>query len=367
MKRKPITRWMIAVAAASTLMVAGCSSATDTGGDATTDATTASGDGSTTGASSAYMVAAKEGPYTVGFSNSFAGNAYRTQMILELQEYADTSGDVEELIITDANGSVDKQLSDINDLLTKDIDILLINAASETALDTAVQRAWEQGVLVVSFDNAVSSEHGIVVNTDQVEFGRIGGEWLAGQLSEGDTVFTLDGQSGSPVSEQRLQGAVEVLEAAGIEVVAGAATDWDQAKGQAAAADLLAANPDVAGIYSQGGGPSLGAINAMEQRGSEIVPITGEGYNGFLKKWKELKDSQGFESIAPSNPPYLSAEALRVALGAIAGEDPGQSVELELPVITQDTLEDFVRPDLPDAFFLPTNLSEETIQANYGQ
>lgn len=339
---------------AAGLALTGCSSAADPGN--------AGG----TSPDSPHLVAGKEGPYTVGFANSFAGNAYRTQMILELQEYAANHSDlVKDVIITDANGSVDKQISDINDLLTRDIDILLINAASESALNSAADRAWQQGILVVSFDNAISSEHGIIVNTSQEEFGRVGGEWLAEKLGDGAEIVTLDGQAGSPVSDQRLNGAADVLNAAGIKILAGAATDWDQAMGQQAAADLLAAHPDIDGIYSQGGGPSLGAINAMEQRGDDIVPITGEGYNGFLKKWKELKDSDGFESIAPSNPPYLSAEALRIAIETLQGKDPGQNVVLELPVITQDSLEDYVRMDLPDAFFLPTNLSEETIEKNY--
>ena len=76
-------------------------------------------------------------------------------MVYELQAAVDRDPDnFEELIVTDANNSVDKQISDINDLLAKGVDILLINAGSETALNSAIQRAWEQGVLVVSFDGA---------------------------------------------------------------------------------------------------------------------------------------------------------------------------------------------------------------------
>ena len=357
MTNHPTRRGLMAALAATALAVgvAGCSTAGEdsSGGGASSD--------------SPYLVPAKDGKVTVGFSNSFAGNAFRTQMIYELQDAAARHGDdIEDLIITDANNSVDKQLSDINDLLTRGVDILLIDAASETALNSAVQRAHSQGVLVVSFDNSVSSEHGIIVNPSQEEFGRIGGEWLASQLSAGDSVVTLDGAAGSPVNDQRLAGAEEALEAAGIEVVGSANTDWDQAKGQSAAADLLSANPDVAGVYSQGGGPSLGALNAIEQRGSQVLPMPGEGYNGFLKKWKQLKDSVGYQSIAPSNPPSLAADALDVALTAIRGEDPGRTPEIELPVITQETLEDYVRTDLPDAFFLPTKLSEESIQKYYG-
>lgn len=353
------SRHLLAIGVGSALLLTGCSSAAAPAGTA---GTTASG----SAAASTYMVPSKTGQLLVGFSNSFAGNAYRAQMILELQEQAKKqASDVKDVIITDANNSVDKQLSDINDLVAKGVDILMIDAASSTALNTAVERAQKAGILVVSFDNTVTSTSGIAVNVDQKQFGKIGGEWLASKLKSGDSVFTLDGASGSPVNDDRLAGATEALKAAGINIVAGAPTDWDQAKGQSATNDLLAAHPDVAGIYSQGGGPSLGAINAIEARNGKLVPLTGEGYNGFLKKWKQLKDSQGWESIAPSNPPSLAADALKVAVKAVRGEDPGQIVMIDLPVITQDNLEDYVRMDLPDAFFLPTSLSEETIAANY--
>ncbi len=335
---------------------------------ACTTAGTPAEDPSAEAIDSDYLVAPKEGKLVVGLANSFAGNAWRTQMVYELQGAVDRDPDnFEKLIVTDANNSVDKQISDINDLLAQGVDILLINAGSETALNSAIQRAWEQGVLVVSFDGVASSPHNIVVNTDQAEFGRVSGEWLASKLTSGDEVFTLDGVAGNPVSEARLAAGTEALEAAGIVVVGGAATDWDQAKGQAAASDLFAAHPDVTGVFSQGGGPSLGAINVLEQRGEEILPIPGEGYNGFLKKWKELKDSQGWESIAPSQSPSLSVEALLVALRAIRGEDPGQNVVIPLPVITQDTLEDYVKPDLPDDFFLPTLMTDEQIEEYYNR
>lgn len=354
------------VAAAVLALGAGSMAACSTGGGSSSESGSSDAAGSADGLP-AYMVPAKEGPYTVGFSNSFAGNAYRTQMIYELQAAAEDNKDqVKDLIITDADNSVDKQISDINDLLTKGIDILLIDAASETALNSAVARAHEQGVLVVSFDNPVSSENGIVAGISNVEFGEVGGKWLADQLAEGDEIFTLDGVAGTPVDQQRLEGAKSALDPAGVKIVANAATDWDQAKGQAAALDLLSAHPDVAGIYSQGGAPSLGALNALAQKGAPLIPIPGEGYNGFLKKWAELKESDGWESIAPCNPPSLAADALDLALEIIKGEDKGQNIEMEMTVITQENLDEYVRPDLPDAFFLPTRMSEEAIQTHFG-
>lgn len=355
-QRKRLAASAVAIAGAA-LVLAGCSTAGDTGSSGDPTAT-----GDTTAANSTYLVDVKEGPYAVGLANAFAGNAWRTQMVAELQYYADQNPDVvSSLKVTDANNSVDTQISQINDLVSSGIDILLIDAASASALDNAVEQAWKQGVLVVSFDNPVDSEHAMVVNPSQEEFGKIGGEWLASKLKSGDKVVTLDGAAGSPVNDQRLAGATAALKAAGIEIVGSANTDWDQAQGQQATQSLLAANPDIKGIYSQGGAASLGAINAMEQRGGEILPITGEGYNGFLKKWAELAPS-GFDSIAPSQAPSLSVTALKFAVQAISGDDPGREPNVPLDVIDASNLAENSYPDLADSLFLPTSLPDNILQ-----
>lgn len=329
---------------------------------------TVGGSSAATTGSSPYMVAAKQGPLRIGFSDNFAGNAFKTQLVAEMQYAADQDkSDVSSITITDANNSTDTQISQINDLLTKGIDILLVDATSSTALNGAIQRAWQQGVLVVSLDSEVRSEHALIVNTDNTEFGKIGGKWLAGKLKSGDDIVTLDGTSGVPVNQQRLDGALGALKPAGINIVGSADTDWDQAKGQTAAANLLSAHPEIKGIYSQGGAPSLGALNAIHQRGSALIPITGEGNNGFLKAWKKLKDSSGWESIAPSNPPSLGASALKEGIKAIRGTDPGPRVKIDLPVITQDTLDSIVRPNMPDSLFLPTTLPDSALAKLFGK
>ncbi len=89
------------------------------------------------------------------------------------------------------------------------------------------------------------------------------------------SVIALHGVAGNPTSEGRWDAAKAVLDEAGIEVVGEANADWDLAQGRAAAADLLAAHPDVTGIYSQGGAMSLGALQALEAAGRD--PLAGPG------------------------------------------------------------------------------------------
>jgi ribose transport system substrate-binding protein len=338
-------------------VAAGCSTAGSGG---------SGGSASASGAN--HMVAPVDGKLVVGLANGWAGNSWRSQMVAEFKYAAENkfAADISRTIITDANQSVDQQISQINDMITAGANLILIDAASATALSGVVQRAQEAGIQVVSFDNAVESEYNIIINTSAAEFGQIGGEWLAGVLSSGDEVFMLDGVSGTPNDSGRAGAARTALEAKGIKIVANAAGDWDQAKAQAAAANLLSANPNVKGIYSQGGAMSLGAIEVLEQRGLDVLPIPGEGYNGFLKKWKELRDATGWESIAPSQSPALSVTALQYGINALRGEDPGQTVDVKLDVIDKDNLDENVRPDMSDAMFLPTSLPDDILHDLFG-
>ena len=348
----------VAVALAS---VAGLAACTTVGGSS-------SAAGGPSGGKSAYLAPAKKGPYKVGLANSFAGNTWRSQMVAELK-YAVSAkykSQVSSLTVTDANNDVSTQLSQINDMLSQGVNILLIDAASATALNPAIQRAWSQGVQVVTFDNTTTSPHAINVGEDQTKIGQIGGQWLASKLKKGDSVFTLDGAAGTPVNSQRLQGATAALKSAGINIVGSANTDWDFAKSQSAAANLISAHPNVNGIYSQGGDSSLGAIKALQQRGQKIPPIPGEASNGFLKEWQQLHKSQGFTSIAFSSPPELSVEALDYGIQALEGKNPVQNPSLPIPVITQSNLSQYVRPDLSDSLWVPTMLPESKLKQLYG-
>ena len=78
----------------------------------------------------------KEGPYVIGFSNASVDNTWRLAQLHAIQAAAATHKDlIKQLIITDANNSPAKQVSDIEDLLQRGVDILLVSASKSDALD----------------------------------------------------------------------------------------------------------------------------------------------------------------------------------------------------------------------------------------
>ena len=252
------------------------------------------------------------------------------------------------------------------DLITKKVDAIVITAASPTALAPVVEEATEAGIKVVSFDNVVDTDEQVAtVGIDETEFGRIGAEWLAEKLDGKGKIIVLNGIAGAATDSLRWGGAEEVFKNyPDIEVLGSANASWDYAQGKAAVESMLSAYPEIDGVWSQGGAMTQGAIDAFIAAGRDLVPMTSEGNNGALKAWYENRDN-GLSCIAPSNPTYTSAEALRTVIKALDGEDVPKNVVMDIETVTEDNLEDYYRPDMPDSFWVLTELDDEALQKLY--
>jgi len=350
---------MAGIAVLSALTMAGCSTAgsnPSTGGSSSGGATL-----------SQWMAPQKAGPYKVGLANGFNGNSWRQQMVAEFQNACNTTykAQISSCTAVDANSVDATQIQQINDFVSQGYDIILVDPTSATAENQAIDQARAAGVQVVTFDSSSSqtSQSAIMVGEDQTAIGTKTGQWLASQLQSGDQIVDLTGIDGNPISQDRDNGAIAALQAAGITSVASAPTNWDYATAKTAFTSLLAANPNIKGVYSQGGDASRAAIDVMQAQGMKVLPIPGEASNGFLKVWQQLNQSEGFTSIAFSSPPQLVVTALKYALDARSnGTDPGQAPNIDIPYITQDNLATYVQPTLSDSIWWPSTLTTDQLQ-----
>ncbi len=192
-------------------------------------------------------------------------------------------------------------------------------------------------------------------------------QWLAEQLGGKGNIVILNGMSGLSSAVDRRAGVQEVLDQyPDIKVLGEEFADWDYAKGKVATENLLAAFPQIDGIWSCGGDMTRGAVEAFLAAGRPLVPMTGEDNNGFLKIWK-ANISNGFTSISTSMPTWLFAEGARIGLDILEGKQPEQrDTVVEIPVFTQDKLDQYVREDLSDSFWANTRMSEADRVALYG-
>ena len=307
-----------------------------------------------------------EPPWTIGVSNYGVQNTWRVQMMAELQFAADQDDRIEEFIILNADGNVAKQVSDIGDLLTRDIDLLLVLPVSSDGIKPAVDEVVDAGIPVIVFNNELAGDNfQSMVWIDEYKFGWLGGYWLNEQLGGEGKVVILEGVAGTSTSDLRTKGALDAF-GPGIEVLAQQPADWDYAAGKQIMEDFIAAYPEIDGVYSQGGAMSLGALEALMAAGKDLVPVPSEGNNGFLKFWKEqLLAGEDFSSLGPDEAKWQSSEALRQGVMCLEGESIEKWHELPLPVITNENLDDYVRMDCPDDLWSNTQMSAEAVSELY--
>jgi ribose transport system substrate-binding protein len=307
--------------------------------------------------------------YVIGFSNFGVGNSWRVQMEAEFKAKADelkAAGVIREYYMTDSNGDIPKQIADMRDLITKKCDAIIITAASPDALSPVCEQAMAAGIKIISFDNYVTTDKITAkVGIDEVEFGRVGAQWLADQLGGKGNIVMLNGVAGTATDEMRNRGAKDVLRRyPEIRILGEAFAGWDYAEAKGAVEGFLSAYPQIDGVWSQGGAMTQAALDAFLAARRPLGPMSGEANNGLLKAWKTNLNNR-FDSIAPCSPTFMSADALTTAIDALSGKPVQLNTIINLPVIRSADLDRYVRMDLPDSFWNFTYLNPTQINALY--
>ena len=300
---------------------------------------------------------AQEGPFVIAISNSFIGNAWRTQMLQMAQAFAETEDVaplIEELVVVSTGDDVEAQIAAMDNMIALGVDAIVLNAISPTAFDAVVRRADDAGIIVVAFDGIVDAPEAIIVNEDQVEFGRVMAADLAERMGGEGNVVLINGVPGISVDSDRNAGAKEVFEEyPDITIIAELEGRWDSGVAQTAMADFLATDPQIDGVWIQGGGP--GVIQAFRDAGyEELPPMAGEAENAF----REAMANGEFEGISVGQTPGMVAVSMQVALELLQGSELPRNISMPLPLVTSEDIEEGTHyfPGLPDDFFTPIKI-----------
>lgn len=312
----------------------------------------------------------KDPPYTIGLDIYWLGNSWSVQFAEEAKYEASLRSDViKELYITDSEGRVEKQVANLEDLIAKRPDIILVCPLSQTALIPVLEKAKAAGIPVIFYGGFARTEKvreliTAEVSVDDVAWGKMLAEWFVQKLGGRGKIICLSGLAGSDVADDRWQGALSVFKQyPEIQILAHEYADWSYPKAKAVMATLIPAFPEIDGVWSDGASMSLGALDALEEAGRPLTFITGEDYNGFLKAWITKK----FDSVVVSKPPYIGSEAILTALKILRGEAVPKHIDLLPPIIsTIEDAEKFVRWDLPDEFWVHTRLPDWKLKEIFG-
>ena len=271
---------------------------------------------------------AKRTDYVIGVSNTLVGNGWRDQMICSIKAEARASGVVSQVIVKNENGDAVQQSKQLEELIAADVDAIIVNPADREGLNAVIEKAVEQGIVVVAVDQAVTAENAYVVTNDQAAYAKNGATWLFEQLDGVGKVVEMRGIEGVPADTDRHNGFLAALEQyPGVELVATTFTGWDFETGAEQALEL-ATTQVFDGIWTSG--IEYRTIEEFKKEGIEIPPIVGADNNGFIK---QMLDDESLVGAAVTNPPAIGAVGASIAISALMGEEPQRVTTLNPEVI----------------------------------
>jgi ribose transport system substrate-binding protein len=247
------------------------------------------------------------------------------------------------VIIVDSQNKIAKQVADIEDLLTQDIDFLIVNPVDEAGIVPAIEAANKAGVPVITIDRAAGGgEVAVHVGFDNYKAGFEAGEYCAAQMGNKGDVAQLEGQAGTSVARERAQGFNDAIaKYADMQVVFDKPTDWDTTKAMAATEDMLSANPDVQCIWSHADAIILGAVQALEKAGKldQVITIGMGMYGGGPEAIQAGKLTASWELYASQ----LGQIAGQAVVDLHNGKQVEKMISTEMTFVTKENIDQFLK------------------------
>ncbi len=209
-------------------------------------------------------------------------------------------------ISADAQSSSAKQLSDVESLIARGANALIILAQDASAIGPAVNAAADEGIPVVGYDRLIEDPRAFYLTFDNVEVGRMQARAVLAAKPSGNYVM-IKGSPTDPNADFLRGGQQEVIQSAvdagKIKIVAEAYTDgWLPANAQRNMEQILTAQDNkVDAIIASNDGTAGGVVAALSAQGMEGLPVSGQdGDHAALNRvargiqtvsvWKDARD-----------------------------------------------------------------------------
>ncbi|MGW3472828.1 substrate-binding domain-containing protein [Saccharopolyspora sp. NPDC000995] len=274
--------------------------------------------------------------YTIGMSQANLAEPYRVRMDDDIRKAAAKVPQFD-VQFSDAAKDNSKQISDVENFLTKQVDLLMISPNEAAPLTDVVKKAYNKGVPVVVLDRKVDGEaFTTYVGADNVQIGRQAGEYFKSTLlPDGGKIVQIKGLSGSTPAAEREQGFKEGIQGSKIEIAATADGEWERSVGQQKMDALLKANPDIKAVYAQNDPMAEGAYLAAQAAGRNDLKFVG--IDGLPIPSGGIKAVEDGRLQATNLYPTGGAEAVEAAKKMLIDCQPVPKTQtLETELVTKD-------------------------------
>lgn len=267
---------------------------------------------------------------TIGLSVSTQNNPFFVTLVEGATKKANELG--VDLTVVDAGDDATKQVSDIEDLVSKNISVLIVNPVDSDACSGAVQAAINNGVKVISVDRVVNNvEVDCEIASDNVAGAQLATQYLVDKLGEGVKVAELQGTSGASAAIDRGTGFHNIADAK-LTVVASQTANFDRTQGMSVMENMLQAHGDIQGVFAANDEMALGAVEAVSGAGKDVLVV---GFDATDDAIAAIKAGKMGATIA-QQPALIGSTAIDNAMKMLNGEKVNSNIPVEVTLVTID-------------------------------
>jgi ABC-type sugar transport system substrate-binding protein len=289
----------------------------------------------------------KDGPFKIGVSAGYLANSW-VVFALQHVRWEASKHNVSDVVVTDAAFNPAKQVSDIEDLLRQDIDLLIYWPVDDASVADVLKRAVDAGVPTVQAGGGFTDAPGVISNAyiSQWKLGEMVARHLMTDIGGKCKIVAMLPIAGTTAAVDQLDALETVLkDYPEVELLSVEYGDWNRAKAKQITENLLQRFPEITGVYSPAGQMSIGMAEAFDEAGrlGEVVFSPGDEYNGWLK-WVAAHNQGG----AVTFPTRAGQVAVQIGMDILAGKPVTRGIAVPSEYIAPGDIGPLVAADKPD-------------------
>jgi ribose transport system substrate-binding protein len=287
----------------------------------------------------------------IAFSAPAADHGWIAAITTFAKQQADSYKDVE-FIATEGAADAAAQVAQVESLIARKPDVLVILPTDGSALTQVAEEAMAKGIAVVNVDREFSSPSAFrtLIGGDNYGIGMQAGNYIADQLKCSGNVVEIQGIAGISVTTDRSKGFRDAIKRCNgkLKVVASQPADFDPVKGQNVMANILQAQKSIQAVYTHDDDMAQGVVAAInEANRAKGLFVTGAGGS---KQAMDLIKAGGIYRATFLYNPVMSASAISIA--RIIGQEGGFTELRE--------------PEVPSKIILPaTQVTKANVEKVY--
>ena len=216
----------------------------------------------------------KDDTKKIGLIVSTLNNPFFVDLKTGIENEADKLG--YEVVVLDSQNDPAKEVSNMEDISVKDVDIVLLNPVDSDSAIASVMIANNLDLPVITVDRAANG--GDVVShvaSDNEEGGKMAANYIIEQLGDNGNIVELEGTAGSSATRDRGAGFDKKIKNSNLKIITKQTADFDRTKGLSVMENIIQSKGKIDAVFAQNDEMALGALKALQDANMNDVLVVG--------------------------------------------------------------------------------------------